>query len=109
MRRIFNPSLSNLLEVYEDENSVFLVFQFFTSKDLSSEMKEQYLEEKHVADLLYKLLQGLTHLHEEGIFHRDLKLENILYRMPDNLSEVLIGNYTLADFCEPPVQLSPQA
>lgn len=31
---------------------------------------------------LYQILKGLQHLHKSGLFHRDVKPENVLMRLP---------------------------
>ncbi|KAG2184989.1 hypothetical protein INT43_000902 [Umbelopsis isabellina] len=42
-----------------------------------------------------QMLEALVYLHDQGIYHRDIKLENVLLQMPDNTHQV---NFKLADF-----------
>lgn len=40
------------------------------------------LTEQKAKEYLYQLLRGLEHLHRNGLFHRDVKPENILMKFP---------------------------
>ncbi|CAM0135957.1 cAMP-dependent protein kinase catalytic subunit [Umbelopsis sp. WA50703] len=42
-----------------------------------------------------QIIEALVYSHEQGIYHRDIKLENVLLQMPDNTHQV---NFKLADF-----------
>ncbi|XP_060525252.1 MAPK/MAK/MRK overlapping kinase-like isoform X2 [Cylas formicarius] len=40
------------------------------------------LTERKAKEYLYQLLRGLEHLHRNGLFHRDVKPENVLVKFP---------------------------
>ncbi|XP_050407443.1 MAPK/MAK/MRK overlapping kinase [Patella vulgata] len=42
--------------------------------------KRHYLQEKKVKNYMYQLLKSIDHMHRNGIFHRDVKPENILIK-----------------------------
>ena len=54
---------------------------------------------ENVREFMSGLLQGLTHLSENGIVHRDLKLDNIVLRRIDSFEPVII-DFGLATFCD---------
>ncbi len=39
-----------------------------------------YIKIRHVRGLLRDILEGLIYLHERGVMHRDIKLENIMIK-----------------------------
>lgn len=51
------------------------------------------LDEKTVSDIMWKLLHGLSHIHSKNMVHRDIKLENIFFRNPNNLSDICLGGF----------------
>ncbi len=46
---------------------------------------------------MYRLLQSVVQVHELGIYHRDIKLESIMFKNPDNAIDVVLYNFQLAD------------
>ncbi len=70
----------------------------YSGKDLKSKLNEFFaLEEKNVADIIQRLLLGLTHMQEHKVIHRDIKPENIFFRNPNNLGDVCISNFIIAE------------
>ncbi|KAL4485799.1 hypothetical protein ABPG72_012339 [Tetrahymena utriculariae] len=101
LRKIDHPSLIKLYEVYEDETNIFLIYELLQGKDLKSKLNELLcMDEKSVSDFIWKLLHGLHHMHSRNIVHRDIRLDNIFFRAPNNYSDVCISNFFLADFAD---------
>ena len=99
LRKIDHNALLKIFEVYEDEQNIFIIIELLHGKDLRTKLIElQRFEEKYIADIIWKMLNGLVHLHAKNIFHRDIKLDNIYLRNPNNLSDVVLVNFFLADF-----------
>ena len=55
------------------------------------------IDEKLLADMIYGLIGALTHMHMIGVFHRDIKLDNLF--VPDNrrLPFVLLSNFCYSE------------
>ena len=47
-------------------------------------------------DILYQILLGLNHIHKRGYIHRDMKPENVLYKVKDGRYYVKISDFGLA-------------
>ena len=45
---------------------------------------------------MYQLLKGVQYIHEIGLIHRDLKLENILLVRKNDISDIRIIDFGLA-------------
>ena len=74
-----NNFIIKLFEVFQDEQYVYLVFEFAEKGDLVHHFKKNHLlEEKDLKVFFSKLLLGVKYLHKNNILHRDLKLDNIL-------------------------------
>ncbi|CAG9861236.1 unnamed protein product [Phyllotreta striolata] len=84
----FHPNILNMMEYHFDTFSgkVTLIFELM---DMSMydylKTKRRGLPENKVKCYLYQILRGLAHLHDHGLFHRDVKPENILIKFPSIL------------------------
>jgi len=81
---------------YSFETKIYLVFDFVdgpTLLDILQERDFHPLEEHLVKEILEQLLSALQHCHKNGIFHRDLKLENI---MMTNSGKIKLLDFGLA-------------
>ncbi|EAR91942.2 Serine/Threonine kinase domain protein (macronuclear) [Tetrahymena thermophila SB210] len=65
---------------YDKQQYQFLVMEYCESNllDYVYHKKNHILEEKEAVDLFLQILNGFQSIHEKGIIHRDLKLENVL-------------------------------
>lgn len=77
-----------LLGVYRDDTYTYVVTSFATEGDLFSwcevGVPPGIARERLVRPLARQILQGVQHLHELAIVHRDLSLENILVSKTDD-------------------------
>ena len=69
----------SLLEVIENEKSVFLVMEYVREGDLVNFFSDNDIFSRPTLKVFfYKLATALAQIHSLGIIHRDLKLANIL-------------------------------
>ncbi len=74
-----HEGIIKLLEVFEDENYVYMVFEFVEKGDLVHYFKKNpLLEENQLKEFFAKILKAVSYLHKNKILHRDIKLDNIL-------------------------------
>ena len=74
------PNIVKLMNLVKKHEDVFIVFEYMES-DLLKLMKEgegKNISEDEVRNLCFQVFQGLYYRHQQGYFHRDLKLSNLL-------------------------------
>ncbi|CAD8121028.1 unnamed protein product [Paramecium sonneborni] len=99
LRTIYHESTVALLELYETQCYVYVVMELLNGGNLSQYLdKNSPLSEKQTAQIVYNLLISLNHINSFGIFHRDLKPDNIIFREKGNLDSLCIIDFGLADF-----------
>lgn len=83
-----HPNIVKLYAFFSDEENVYLVMELALSGHLYSlvcDKPNQCLDENTVKIIVKQLCQGVSNLHSNGIIHRDLKLENVLYQMVNSI------------------------
>ncbi|CAN4114217.1 unnamed protein product [Withania somnifera] len=98
LKRLDHPNIIKLegLATSRMQYSLYLVFDFMES-DLTKLINraEGKLTEPQVKRYMEQLLSGLTHCHEKGILHRDIKGSNLLI---DKNGMLKIADFGLANF-----------
>ena len=77
LRKITHPNVIRLKEVVRANDELNLIFEF-CDKNLYQLQSEGQLSENAIKDLIRQTLQGLSHIHKNGFFHRDVKPDNIM-------------------------------
>ncbi|CAD8134701.1 unnamed protein product [Paramecium pentaurelia] len=97
MRQLDSHALIKLHEVYETDNSLYMVLDLLEGGSLYDKVKNRpQFNSFEIEVLIFTLLEGLQHMHSKHIMHRDLKPENILFRKPNNIQSVCIADFGLA-------------
>lgn len=95
-----HPNIVKIIDygLYETDklDCLFYVMPFYDS-NLRKEI-EKGIDSKKIIDIFMQLLLGIGFAHEKGIWHRDVKPENILYDTTNNI--VIIADFGIAHFCE---------
>ncbi|CAD8141750.1 unnamed protein product [Paramecium pentaurelia] len=77
---IDHPNIVKLYEMYQDDNSYYLISEYCDGGELFEKIKfVQTLTEKEIANYMKQILTAVAYCHSKGIVHRDLKPENILF------------------------------
>ena len=74
-----HPNLIRLLEVFEENDHYFLVYELMSGGDMSDSINAEYdVSERTVQGVMAPLFDAVLYCHDLGIMHRDLKPENFL-------------------------------
>ncbi|XP_041864800.1 serine/threonine-protein kinase pim-2-like [Melanotaenia boesemani] len=90
-----------LLDCYQLEKELILVLERpVCAVDLFDYVEEHEgtLQEDEAKVILNRLVDAAIHLQENGIFHRDIKLENILIQTDSNIPRVRLIDFGLSCF-----------
>ncbi|XP_037101259.1 hormonally up-regulated neu tumor-associated kinase homolog A [Syngnathus acus] len=89
---IRHPNVVVLLETMETENSYYMVLELCGGGDLMERIcDKKRLPEKEVRRYTRQILAAVAHLHQHGVVHRDLKIENFLLDQHNNIKIVDFG------------------
>jgi serine/threonine protein kinase len=92
-RKLTCPILPPLSKLYEDENYIYMTYQYFKGDDLFNISSNSKLEEIAMATISYHILKGLKILHQHKYFHGNLKLENIVFSTSKKDNEIFLINF----------------
>ncbi|HHT06957.1 MAG TPA: protein kinase [Clostridiales bacterium] len=77
--RMSHHNIVNLLDIGDNPNSPYLVFEFVDGKTLKDIITEHgQLPQGTAVQIAIRILSALRHAHEAGVIHRDIKPQNIL-------------------------------
>lgn len=78
------------------EGSPFFAMEFVDGKSLRSAISPDGMNLLRAADIIKQIGNGLTAVHERGILHCDLKPDNIMLQMMDDLDVVKLIDFGVA-------------
>eukprot|EP01097_Dermamoeba_algensis_P008559 TRINITY_DN5746_c0_g1_i1.p1 TRINITY_DN5746_c0_g1~~TRINITY_DN5746_c0_g1_i1.p1 ORF type:complete len:351 (+),score=30.91 TRINITY_DN5746_c0_g1_i1:260-1312(+) len=95
-----HPNLARFVELIEDDEELFIIMEYLPGGDLLEYLMkhEEALPEAQVKKIFCSLISAVNHLHQLGIVHRDLKLENVLI---DTHGDVRLVDFNLSSKWSP--------
>ena len=98
-----HDNIIKLVDLFENSDTYFIVLDFMQGKDLFDYIQKRgfSLPEQRVQDLAYQVAMGVQYMHEFGIVHRDLKLENIMMSDSSDSAMPKIVDFGLAKIIGP--------
>jgi len=92
-----HPNLQDLVDFALADNQVVIISSMCYGGDLAKAVESRgCLSEVQARGAMAGIFRGLSHLHAQGIVHRDLKLENVLIAEKGDFSSVKIIDYGFA-------------
>ena len=117
MRKLNHPNITKILETFEDEKFYFIIMEYINGGNLFSYVKKRRKLSEKVAKFLFRqIILGIKHIHSQLIVHRDIKLENILIDMNNNVKICDFGigiilsseDQDLHSHCGTPMYIAPE-
>ncbi|KAF7208702.1 NUAK family SNF1-like kinase 2 [Nothobranchius furzeri] len=116
MSSLCHPHIISIYEVFENKDKIVIVMEYASRGDLYDYIcDKKNLSERDARHFFRQVVSAVHYCHQNGIVHRDLKLENILLDANSNvkiadfgLSNLYHGDEFLQTFCGSPLYASPE-
>lgn len=94
LKLLKHPNVVRLYEVLASKTKIFMVLEFVNGGELFDKIASKgKLKEADGRKMFQQLIDGVSYCHNKGVFHRDLKLENVLV---DTKGDVMITDFNLS-------------
>ena len=86
LKKLEHPNIMKIYEYFNDPNNIYIVSELCDQGDLLGKLtKLGSMSELVVKFLMGQILNALSYLHDNRVFHGDIKLENVmLYKTSSN-------------------------
>ncbi|GAA6070734.1 NUAK family SNF1-like kinase 2, partial [Tachysurus ichikawai] len=115
MSSLNHPYIITIYEVFENKDKIVIVMEYASKGDLFDYICERHISEREARHTFRQIVSAVHYCHQNGIVHRDLKLENILL---DANGDVKIADFGLSNlyrrdeylqtYCGSPLYASPE-
>ncbi|XP_055007047.1 serine/threonine-protein kinase MAK isoform X5 [Boleophthalmus pectinirostris] len=84
LKKLNHANVVKLKEVIRENDQLYFVFEYM-KENLYQLMKDRrkLFPESVIRNISFQILQGLSYIHKNGFFHRDMKPENLLCMGPE--------------------------
>lgn len=115
MSSLRHPHIVRVNEVFENKDKIILVMECADGGELYDYINNNQLTEKDARRVFRQIVSAIKYCHQNGIVHRDLKLENILLDHDNNakIADFGLSNFysqteLLRTYCGSPLYASPE-
>ncbi|OIS96794.1 PREDICTED: CBL-interacting serine/threonine-protein kinase 21 [Nicotiana attenuata] len=116
MKLLSHPNIVQIHEVIGTKTKIYIVMEYVPGGPLSDKMSYiKRLEEKEARKYFQQLIDAVGHCHRKGVYHRDIKPQNLLLDGKGNIKVSDFGLSTLAKAssllsttCGSPSYVSPE-
>ncbi|XVF28108.1 hypothetical protein REPUB_Repub15cG0000700 [Reevesia pubescens] len=86
LKLLKHPNVVRLHEVLASKTKIYMVLEYATGGELFDRIASKgKLSEAEGRKFFQQLIDGVSYCHDKGVFHRDLKLENVLIDAKGNI------------------------
>lgn len=105
-----------IFETYETQKHICIVMEYICAGDLLSYIRKRSKLSETIAKYIFKqIVLGLQYIHSKGIVHRDIKLDNILIDLDNNIkicdfgvSKKIRKGESMTEQCGTPAYIAPE-
>ena len=117
MKRLSKSNnIVKIFETYETKKHICIVMEYICAGDLLSYIKKRSKLQEPVAKFIFKqIILALKYIHENNIVHRDIKLDNILIDLDNNIkicdfgvSKIINKGDIMFEQCGTPAYIAPE-
>lgn len=118
LRELSHKNIIRFDKLYRKGDKVYLILEYFEAPNLSEVMRQrkgQCFDEATVCKIIKQLVEALCHCHQRGIYHLDVKPENILVdenwriKLIDFAFSVkMIDQSKIKKYCGTPSYMAPE-
>jgi non-specific serine/threonine protein kinase len=92
-----NKNVVNLVNFFEENNTIYLVLEYFEGINLKKYVLENELPEKEILQIFLEIVKIVIEIHDECVIHRDIKPSNILINGKNEIKIIDFGTGLLKD------------
>ena len=97
LKQLDHPYVVHLYETIATDEQIYMILELAEGGEVYSKVSAcGAMKEQEAKRIIKMVLEGVQYLHCSGITHRDLKLENLLYKHGTKKSDILISDFGLA-------------
>ena len=96
LSKVDHPNIIRIYEIFEDSRYISIIMEYCTGGDLFQKInelaeKDKSFSEKEAVKIFKQLMSAVSYCHNQGICHRDLKPDNIIFlnKEPDSPIKVI--------------------
>lgn len=117
MEQLNHPNLVRMLETIDSPKRIHIVMEYAGGCNLCTHVKaKRRLPEPEARHIFVQIMAGLEYMHNNGVIHRDVKLENVLFTEEGDMKLLDFGfsvlcrdpNKKLKIFCGTPSYMAPE-